>query len=424
MGWNGNLLTAPISIGDVSTACHYSSNDLGSCIKNGGDNINVMAKYKPVKFNKPTLSAAERESVRYGMSAPPNFVPSTNNGTLPPAWTYNRPTAGAPNEWFRMLDFDGYDENAVQPVAITVYNFGIRRKVGVMVWKDSYVNTYYSEQQISTNKLWKANQSLSVTEILNGGDDYADCKIAFCIYNTNSSHKGVNLVVTNKVFGDISNNELFYLNGGDQYTDGLAYPKIPILYDTTYSGDDYIIAICLCRRTITTGNAYDVITNPNFDCYSLGFDVNNLTDRVTVKAESGYDLSHVSVSNFTVTETSHSTYDSTWTKCNISNASLTLSADSNWEGTAINLQLTLGSNDIGQVYNGSAIVGTATVTENKAISKNQSKSVTITISNYSFLVPTTAGSGNGHATFTLSGYVGENSQNKVQLATLTIPLTW
>ena len=74
MGWNNDytLLTAPISLGDISRATGVGGPpyDLGNMIKNGTI-INAMAKYKPVKSNNPgILTVTERAAKRYGMSEP------------------------------------------------------------------------------------------------------------------------------------------------------------------------------------------------------------------------------------------------------------------------------------------------------------------------------------------------------------------
>lgn len=120
MGYSGGLVTAPVGMGDISSAVHYSSLDLGTLITNG--TINPGAKYKPVAYdNWGILTEAQRQAHNCGLSmvgynslnalwaAAMNMSP----GVL--AWHYERPrgVSGVIKENFRILDFDGYDENSV-----------------------------------------------------------------------------------------------------------------------------------------------------------------------------------------------------------------------------------------------------------------------------------------------------------------------
>ena len=121
MPWNGNthIMTAPVGLGDISQAVHYSSLDLGTLITNGI--INAAARLKPIAYPAwGILTEAQRRSRNCGMSM--DRYGSLNTmysaavaiapGTV--AWTYERPrgVSGSINEPFRVLDFDGYDENA------------------------------------------------------------------------------------------------------------------------------------------------------------------------------------------------------------------------------------------------------------------------------------------------------------------------
>lgn len=125
MGWDSDshiLLTAPISIGDLTYATGVSGGDLGTVIKNG-TTINKWAKYKA--FCHPSaglMTLSDRRSKNCGLTmyeyGSLNAV--FNAGISLPvgaaAWIYDQPTAGQPNEWFRMLDFDGYYTPSIAPL--------------------------------------------------------------------------------------------------------------------------------------------------------------------------------------------------------------------------------------------------------------------------------------------------------------------
>lgn len=113
MGWNGNYMSLPVGMGDISNAVNYSSLDLGTLIESGS--INKWAKFKPVRYNSwGILTDAQRASVNYGLSAP--TYRNSAAGTLADEWEYLRPRGIGNNEPFRMLDFDGYFSDASQPV--------------------------------------------------------------------------------------------------------------------------------------------------------------------------------------------------------------------------------------------------------------------------------------------------------------------
>ena len=110
-----------VSIGDLQTVFNTNKNDIGAIIQYGvsRDLINIWAKYKPVRFNSTSaLTEANRKSVNYGLTISKytnlsSFVSGYANN-----YNYNFPRGGSvqPKEWYRLLDFDGYNRNAVCPV--------------------------------------------------------------------------------------------------------------------------------------------------------------------------------------------------------------------------------------------------------------------------------------------------------------------
>lgn len=119
-----------ISIGDIQQFFGNSRNDIGSLISNV--TINKWAKYKPVRSAKlGILSDSDRKSVQQGLSttiytqtgeptSSLSFFYALLAGNLP--WSYNRPrgmNGGGTgiHEWYRFLDFDGYDKRATEPIS-------------------------------------------------------------------------------------------------------------------------------------------------------------------------------------------------------------------------------------------------------------------------------------------------------------------
>lgn len=122
--------SAGISIGDIQQFFGNSRNDIGALIANV--NINKWAKYKPVRSGKlGVLSNSDRKDVQHGLTTSVSTetgLPTTSGsffnkllaGTL--TWDYQRPrgkgvNGTSVNEWYRFLDFDGYDKRATEPIS-------------------------------------------------------------------------------------------------------------------------------------------------------------------------------------------------------------------------------------------------------------------------------------------------------------------
>lgn len=127
MAHSGNRITAPVRITqDLCPVLGTSRTGLGSIIVNAA--INKWAKNKPVRLNKITaITASELSSVHYGLQ-PLEVIKIvrtslgyTGSGSDSEVdclaeiadWTYNRPRGGSYSEWFRTLDFNGYNHDAV-----------------------------------------------------------------------------------------------------------------------------------------------------------------------------------------------------------------------------------------------------------------------------------------------------------------------
>lgn len=112
---SNGVLTKPISIGDVQTVLNVSSTDLGTICRSG--KINMYSAHKPLRWGDPTSVGNMEHMLNWGLIANNSDVDLKYNVTSQnPYWTYNAPRGISYNEWYRLLDFDGYDHNAVCPV--------------------------------------------------------------------------------------------------------------------------------------------------------------------------------------------------------------------------------------------------------------------------------------------------------------------
>lgn len=174
--------TEGVSIGDIASALRASTGDLGTLCKS--PLINKWAKYKPVNIDSVAiLTESQRSDVNYGMGNIPyylrvatmladiknnTFANAANIATLDlrfDAWIHIVPTTK-----YRVLDFDGYNSNAIAPIdRATGANF-VRAADGktVISW------TGYSEPSADY---------LLLEDIHIGTRQFGDLYPTLCIYN-------------------------------------------------------------------------------------------------------------------------------------------------------------------------------------------------------------------------------------------------
>lgn len=133
MGWDSSshiLLTAPISIADLTYATGIASNDLGTQLSTGS--WNKWAKYKGIDSTEVgILTAAQRKNADWGLQYIPVWASKTI-GKMSNFWyeidtsSTNQPDCGvSPEYWiikkpahkYRILDFDGYQSTAEAPIS-------------------------------------------------------------------------------------------------------------------------------------------------------------------------------------------------------------------------------------------------------------------------------------------------------------------
>lgn len=109
MAYSGGLISAPVSIRDISKALGIASRDLGTLCTSG--HINIFSKRKPNEltgYGQPTQQQLETD--RYGISAIATSI-LDDLATMSLGWTYH----GAQAPYFRQLDFNGYYNAAPVP---------------------------------------------------------------------------------------------------------------------------------------------------------------------------------------------------------------------------------------------------------------------------------------------------------------------
>ena len=110
-----------VSIGDLQVVLGTARNDLGGIITNA--EINENSLHKPVRSNKPFGTEQDiKVPTKYGWTIIKKNIGSNTNtfintiktyGASFKYWNYEKPRGSSYNEWFRLLDFNGYNHYAV-----------------------------------------------------------------------------------------------------------------------------------------------------------------------------------------------------------------------------------------------------------------------------------------------------------------------
>ena len=111
---NGKI-TAPVTTTDIGTTLGTSIRNVAGLCQS--KLVNRWSKNKPVVYNSTSaLTDAQRKLTNYGFDmnyAAGIYIPDLFNRAIEnPNWVYLQPQNG---NWHRMLDFNGYNHNAVEP---------------------------------------------------------------------------------------------------------------------------------------------------------------------------------------------------------------------------------------------------------------------------------------------------------------------
>lgn len=318
MGWNGNILTAPISLGDISVAAGIGGDtyDLGYMIANGS--YKIMSKCKPVRSSSPgVLSMNERKAVRYGFGA---SLPPLLGGTLDAVWSYEKPRGLATyNEWYRALDFDGYYSQAnYVPLKAEIE---VTKGTGSISQASLGSVTVTLKMNANVDSRWTSN-CMSFRDFLDSGHTsmWNDYVFAFLITDVTRSES--TFVVTSKSPSDLFGSgegtlAVFGFYEDDHYPgDGTVDPRVPALYSANTSDTFRVIACLVVRETMgTTGNLqnnYNVYTNNTsptwqrvYSAYTLAFASG--CDRANGICKGMWSIANITGSNFVLSAVSDST---------------------------------------------------------------------------------------------------------------------
>ena len=277
-----------ISIYDIQRGLGVSSyNDIGGIIMyaTAHDMVNVWAKYKPIRSNKlGVLTEAERQEELHGLDIPVCTHTSTLADFLddyPNGYSYLWPRGirntsinpTAINEWFRFLDFDGYNSNANCFVNSNDILFPSSYIVGA-----GGVGVYF---QLGINRGTSLRSgSIGITDLKYGTGSFGDLYFGL-IFVTGSTYK----IITSgqslsddvddyghgEVFIEESNNVLDGLTTNTEYD---VYPVLSLMSHTSmssYAQTDEVLALPISPFTF---QAAPLVTQQNVSILSCGASTN------------------------------------------------------------------------------------------------------------------------------------------------------
>ena len=256
MSYANNIVTEPVNQYDVQRALGVASGDWGTLCSHV--NINPMAKYKPVRYNKRArLTLAEITTTRFGFAA---VTPIFSGGDTNPSntWEYQRVRGLSYNEAYRISDFIGYFPRACVPFAFGVSG-ALNDGLGIYFYINNMASTYYNDQ--GANVMWDNDYGLSITELFAYSSNASDNSyLTICIHDLTKGDSIV--VVTNRKLRDIGSSvDTIILYPTQRTISGVTYPAVNMLNDTTRNGDQFRIIVGLMNSNTDPTSPYQVFTD-------------------------------------------------------------------------------------------------------------------------------------------------------------------
>lgn len=197
--------------------------------------VNPMAKYKPVRFNKlAALTDDEFKGTGYGLSAGNTFNASDINPDN--AWTYLKPRGKAPtpttydfpeDEPYRDTDFNRYDHKACPPFAFDVSGH-LASSVGLTFFIDTM------SKEIYIGSRWMEETCIRFSELIQVKDRY------LCVAIHDLDKTGSCVVILNKNVKDIGQyGSTVVLYAEEQKISGTTYPAVGLLSERDRNGHTF-----------------------------------------------------------------------------------------------------------------------------------------------------------------------------------------
>lgn len=322
-----------LSIDDVRQCLGVSSRDLGTLCQHA--NINKWAKYKPfrsssVAFSDEDAMKAARRSALYGFSPDPSRQSSldapavlfVNNvmQNVHDSYVYSRPRGVSNSEWFRLLDFDGYNHRAV---------VGFKLELSTMYYNSVNGAVFYFGMNGPISGFNPIN-CLSPNDIL--ATSHGDKVVGLLLSREGYANKY--FVSTGKTLDQLRGTLGYALFSGQERSYPMPYAVVPVLANE-WRGATITAAAVLAPASYSDPSTCYAFNSAWADCISLEFTQN--LDRVIIgvtQDTSGMDLSELTISHDAGQTGIHGTTGDWHYYNNMSAVAINVHAETGWSQVA------------------------------------------------------------------------------------------
>ena len=227
-------------------------------------NINPMAKFKPVRYNTvQDMTAQQFAAVYYGFGGQiPTF--NANDKTTDVTWAYYKPRGGQYNEPFRITDFEDYDVLAAAPFCFEVSGeLGYPSATGEQsggVGISFYINNT-APTHAQSGLHWREDTCLSIDNMLRAYGKQ-NTFIGFAIHDLD---KGDCVTIVTNIHPVALSSTVPHI-----VINEYGQPEITLLTDRDREGHSFMFVAFLVENGPSGGKNYDTIP-VSTDVYSIAF---------------------------------------------------------------------------------------------------------------------------------------------------------
>lgn len=260
-----------VCIADLQAVLRSNRNDIGGIITTA--DINKWAKNKAERNSKlGVLSEADRKENYFGLQVTPSGSSITTFiSNYPSEWTYFKPRGiksttlnpTSNDEWFRFLDFDGYNKTAVCFFYERGCTFPPSYTVGRGGGGTDFILAFNSNNELTSHDSIKVGDIPLVGTELNLGQFYC----GFLFVHTNQSNQTIYEVITSSIQASSAQTSTIHFtetnNVLDNFETGKTYTYYPVLSQyqhltlTRYrnSQQDVLVALPTTPKTFKVNDA-------------------------------------------------------------------------------------------------------------------------------------------------------------------------
>ena len=326
--------TNGLSIDEVRQCLGSSSRDLATLCKS--PNINIWAKYKPFRcsafaFDSDAAMETAQRSALYGFSPDPTRQSSLDTPAISfvnnimqnvhGSFVYYGPRGITNNEWFRLLDFDGYSHNAVPGFKLELNNIFYNSTNAAIFYfgMSGPISGYNSLYCLSPNDILAPSHGDKMVGLLLSRDGYANKYF----------------VSTGKTLNQLKGTLGYVLfSGQEQPPTSMPYVVVPALANE-WRGATIKAAAILAPAAYSDPSTCYNFNSAWADSYSLEFTQNmDRISKTVTQDTTGMDMSKLTISRTSTQTGVHGTLGDWHYYNNMSPITINVHAEVGWSSTS------------------------------------------------------------------------------------------